>query len=201
MADAETQIVVGSADDGEPPSFFLCADFPRIMRFFGLDLAPWSAGFATQAAVFDWVRSSRLFHPACMRESARREHRRRDRAMFHAFLQYVRDLDEAGAYSGTAPLAAAEVVAQAKREFGKEDEYNALVRANRRRVHLKAVFNGHLVMAWTGLQGLPVRGVMDAVRALVTDDDMFEMSVEDVEALVRRVHAERTATTNLLSAT
>ncbi|KZV86999.1 hypothetical protein EXIGLDRAFT_213374 [Exidia glandulosa HHB12029] len=184
------KIVVGAADDGEPPSFFLSADFLHIMRFYGLDMSPWTTGFASQRAVFDWVRSSRLFHPVCHRESTRRMHRRDARGMYLDFLQYVRDLEDSGAYDGVEQLVPADVVAQAKREFGKEEEYNAIVQTNRRRAHIKAVFNGNLVMEWTGVQGLAVRRIMNAVRAVVSEDEMMKMTVEEVEAVVKRIHTE-----------
>lgn len=187
------KIVVGSADDGEPPSFFLSADFPHILHFFGLDLARWEAGFASQTDVFEWVRSGRFFHPMCLRESYRRAHTRRDRVMYQNFLLYVRDLDAGDAYAGIVPATPHNVVELAKREFGKKEEYDALVRENRRRAHLKAVFNGHLVMEWTGLFGLSVREVMSAFRARVNDDELMDMSVEQVEAVVKQIHAERTA--------
>ncbi|KZV86998.1 hypothetical protein EXIGLDRAFT_697947 [Exidia glandulosa HHB12029] len=188
------KIVVGSAEDGEPHSFSLSADFQHIMRFFALDLTLWQAGFATQRAIFDWVRTSRLFHPARHRESTRRMHRRElSRTMYLNFLQYARELEESGAYDGVEQLVPADVVAQAKREFGKEDEYNAIVQTNRRRAKMKTVFNGHLVMAWTGAQGLAVRRIMGAVRAVVSEDEMMQMTVEEVEAVVRRVYAELSA--------
>ncbi|EJD50798.1 hypothetical protein AURDEDRAFT_143221 [Auricularia subglabra TFB-10046 SS5] len=164
------KLVVGHAESGEPPSFFLSADMLHIMRFFALDMTQWQRGFETQRDVFEWVRSSRLFHPACLKESARREHRRRDRAMYHNFLDYVRELEVSGVYADVPQLSSEQVIAEAKREFGKEDEYNALVLSNRQRAHYKAVFNGHLVMEWTGLYGKAVREVMDVVRASVSEE-------------------------------
>lgn len=188
------KLVVGHAESGEPPSFFLSADMLHIMRFFALDMAPWERGFESQRDVFEWVRSSRLFHSACLRESARREHRRRDRGMYHNFLAYVRELEAGGAYADVLQLSREQVIAEAKREFGKEDEYNALVLSNRQRAHYKAVFNGHLVMEWTGLYGKAVREVMDVVRARVSEAEMMQLTLADVEALVKHIHAERLKT-------
>lgn len=162
------------------------------MCFFALDLDPWYAGFDTQRAVFDWVRTSRLFHPACLRESLRREKQRAGRPMYLNFLQYVRDLEQSGEYANKEPLAASVVVAEARRDFDKEEEFDALIEANRRRAHLRSVFNGHLVMAWTGVEGPQVRHVMDVVRATVPEEDMMSMTREEVEAAVRRVYAEST---------
>ncbi|KAH7098974.1 hypothetical protein BKA62DRAFT_711005 [Auriculariales sp. MPI-PUGE-AT-0066] len=184
------KIVTAIAEEDELSSFFLSDNFDDILGFFGLDREVHDRGFPTQRAVFDWVRSSRLFHPACLHESARREHRRQDRKMYLNFLQFVRDVEDSGDYNDTAPLSRKEIVDQAKLHFGKEDEFNALVLSKKRSTHIKSIFTGKHVMEWTGVQGMIVREIMNGVRAEVSEDQMMAMSAEDMEQVVCRVHAE-----------
>lgn len=162
------------------------------MKFFALDMTSWEAGFSTQHAVFEWITTSRLFHPSRHRESARRAHRRSGRAMYHDFLKWVLELDDSGQWTDIQPLTRLEVVDQAKEYFGKREEYDALVRMKQKSMHLKAVFSGHLVMEWTGLQGKVITEVMNIVRAEVSEEQMLELTVDDVKQLVSKAHAQHT---------
>lgn len=115
--------------------------------------------------------------------------------MFTRFLAWADEQAEAGAGATTSQ---ANMVEAAKVFFGKGDDYERMVEGERRRRHRKENFNGHLVMAWTGLQGQDVKAVMDEVRKKVGDRQLETMSREDVRDWV--LEATAAVKRNLLPA-
>lgn len=184
--------------------FLLSSAFPRIFDFFDLDLASWEAGFPSLQSAFQWVASSRLFDPQIVKESPHREHRRNDREMYQMFLIWMRDqrlTTVEGSACDLRPISSSDkVVEEAKVFFGKKQEYDGLVEKERKRRKIKDTFNGHLVMEWTGLRGIPVRELMDEVRARMDEETIHRSTREEMKARVldaqerMALHSEDVAT-------
>ncbi|KAJ3484250.1 hypothetical protein NLI96_g5754 [Meripilus lineatus] len=157
-----------------PISFFLSSSFEEIMAFFGLSLETWEQGFKSQREIFDWVSTSPYFDAGRMvRSDANNGSRPKARVMRHMyqkFLVHAKDIASKQPYDLTQQTTN-DVVEQAAIDFfGKRDLYEQLLRVSRAKEKIKAVFSGKLVGQWTGVQGLPVRWLMDEIQNRLGDD-------------------------------
>ena len=154
----------------------------------------WKRGFETEADAFEWVTTSRFFHPKVLQDKENRSKRKEKgkRQMYNNFPTWV----EGQSFDNKAlnlTLTTDITVQEALDYFGKRKEYDMLMNeydrlenlhAARRRV--KAIFNGALITEWTGLQGLDVRRMMEKVRQRTGGEEAMDgMGVEEVEGLVK----------------
>ena len=65
--------------------------------------------------------------------------------------------------------------------FGKQEEHDALVEANERRLRLKAMWNGRKVGEWTGGGGTVVGRVMKLLRQTVGEERIGQMTEEELK--------------------
>ncbi|KAI0754928.1 hypothetical protein C8Q80DRAFT_1053438, partial [Daedaleopsis nitida] len=168
-------------------TFYLSSSMSDILTFFGLSMSRWERGFATQEEIFEWVATSPFVRPLVARyrsagyrlptKDRDRVEARAMRQNFVAFLQAMdHDADaavaapESGPQSEVQSLFAApenhrqENIDAALRHFSKYEEHASLLYLGRASARAREVLNGTNVQNWTGVQGMPVRFVMDEVK-------------------------------------
>ncbi|KAJ3486669.1 hypothetical protein NLI96_g4085 [Meripilus lineatus] len=160
-------------------TFFLSSSFEEIMAFFGLSLETWKQGFGSQREIFDWVSTSPYFDAGRMvRSDANNGSRRKVRevrSMYRNFLVYADGIASKQS-DGLARQAVDGAVEQtAINFFGKRELYEQLLRVSSAKGRIKAVFSGKLVVQWTGIEGLPVRWLMDEVQRRLGGDGAASM--------------------------
>ena len=106
----------------------------------------WRAGFATQREAFEWIASSHFYAPGQLSDRASRAKSRANRSMYQAFLQWSDARAGTGAENDGQPQDTREaeekeaIIESVRREalafFGKREEHDALVEANKRRLRL-----------------------------------------------------------------
>lgn len=177
------------------PPFVLSTSFPRILDFFGLDIAAWKSGFSSLQIVFQWVASSRLFDPSIIRQSPHHERRMEDREMFQSFLIWVEDRrknvrqDEESRRPASRPET---IIDEAMVFFEKKQEYESLLETKQKRREIKDKFNGRLVMEWTGMRGKSVQVLMNEVRKDLDEEMIHRLTREEINALVLKVQEKMT---------
>ena len=181
---------------GNPP-FHLSSSFEFILAFFGLSMERWKAGFKTEVDAFEWVTTSRFFHPKKLQGKENRSKRseKGKRQMYNNFTTWVQGQSFNDKVLDSTPEI---TVQEALDYFGKREEYDVtmneydkleILHAARRRV--KATFNSALITEWTGLRGFDVKKVMDKVRERTGGEEAMDgMSMEEVEDLVKRLAKE-----------
>ncbi|KAI0785256.1 hypothetical protein C8Q75DRAFT_686109, partial [Abortiporus biennis] len=162
-------------------TFHLSKDFPDILSFLGLSLDRWKQGFATQSDVFQWVASSPYFDPRLLSRADTANNARRKardaRPMYQNFLKYVRSIAGTSNNGDTQvhdPSSVKEkgkhrerkqaIMSNVLTRYGKRALYDALLRVASIKQHVKDVYTGRLVTEWTGVQGTPVRWIMNEVE-------------------------------------
>ncbi|KAF9816926.1 hypothetical protein IEO21_03800 [Rhodonia placenta] len=207
-------------------TFHLTSSLQDILAFYGLSKSRWNEGFETQRDVFEWVAMSPLFDAQRIVPSDRTHDRGRKargaRSMFQNFLDFAQERAVAASLDGNAAPSAKPRITQddALRFFGKEAERAALLRASAIKEHARAKFSGSFMEKCTGMQGLSVKWLMDAIRERLvegyvrqrgvtqgqpTDQTtgpftvsvwelaLFEMSKADVASFALQVKAEMEA--------
>ncbi len=180
-----------------PATFPLSTSIPDVFIFFGLSLEQWEAGFETQQDAFEWVTSSRFYVPGQISDKAYRAKSRVDRNMYQAFLQWNDASVSPVATNDGQPREKQEtedkeavrksVRGEALAFFGKREEYDALVQANERRVHLKAIWNGRKVGEWVGVgNNRMISKVMAVIRRTIGEEKIGQMTEEEVKQHVLR---------------
>lgn len=195
-----------------PQTYYLSTSIPDILAFFGLSMDRWQHGFATQDDIFEWVCASPFVQPLAERYRApgykpSAKSCVDTRPMRRNFIAYLQTHDLPHLVSADAMGSREEKMEGALRFFGKAEEYARLVIAGRAQKRAKEFLNGTNVIEWTGVQGRPVRLIMDAVKerlsdlgrvssgdTFVPDGDitvwqhaLLDMSVEEVRVLVMEV--------------
>jgi len=171
-------------------TFVLSSSIPNILPFFGLSIERWREGFATQHEVFEWVASSRFYVHGRLSDRIARAKSRANRSMYHAFFQWseARANPAAGDESESLDVQEAEkeaviesVRAEALTFFGKQEEHDALARANQLRVRLKAMWNGRKVGEWTGGGGMIIGRVMSLMRETIGEEKIGQMTEDELK--------------------
>ncbi|CAL1713280.1 unnamed protein product [Somion occarium] len=151
-----------------PPNmpFYLSSSIPHILEFFEISLRRWEQGFSTTAEAFDWVSSSsyfiptRLARPDVLQGSQKRA--KASRTMFQDFLDYT--ATRALSMQRQAIESRDVAIERALRHFDKWDLYQTILHTCEAKQRIKQIFTGKLVMEWTGVQGTPVRWIMEEVQ-------------------------------------
>ena len=130
----------------------LSRSLPEILRFLGLDIEMWRAGFASEEEIFAFVTTSKYFHTQSFRRDTsrasedgeviwRRDARKREgkRPMFSRFI------DSAGSLPARDHLDVQKVRHQALQVFHKQKEALAIEADSLRAKRIKDKFNGSLV--------------------------------------------------------
>jgi hypothetical protein len=155
--------------------------------FFALSEDEWNNGFTTQQEIFDWLMKSRFFDSGRTVRMFDHKHKAKtERTMFYAFPEYVRSIHRIHRI-----LDVAQIQQQALIHFGKKEEYDTIVREKFVLKQIKELFNGNLVMEWTGLTNWgSVKRVMDEVRAKIGDnwrEVMVDMPPDEIRLLTLKV--------------
>lgn len=74
--------------------------------------------------------------------------------------------------------------------FGRKAEYEALVAENIRRRALREKLNGTRVMAWTGLQGVAIKWIMDGIRERLGEDGIIAAQDDEIRELALDVQTQ-----------
>ena len=173
-----------------PTYFALSTSIPNILPFFGLSIERWKKGFATQHEVFEWVASSCCYVHGRLSDRTARPKSRANRGMYQAFFEWSRARASLAAgdesQSRDVQEVNTEAVIQSVRAealifFGKQEEHDALVLAQQRRVRLKAMWNGRKVGEWTGGGGLMIGKVMELMRKTVGEEKISQMTEEELK--------------------
>ncbi|KAJ7650406.1 hypothetical protein FB45DRAFT_986465 [Roridomyces roridus] len=184
----------------QPPRapFQLSESMDDIVKYMGLSMERWKAGFETKAEIFQWVATSSLFDPMRFRSEGQGITKvNPERKMYAEFVQWVNEQKEHHDTSCRV-LDKDEQVQHALKYFGRKEEFDRLAKEDADRVRLKAAFNGTKVREWTGLTGpqwMELKSIMDRVRQIVGGEpgilDLLEESGEDgLKALVLRTKEE-----------
>ncbi|KAF8270788.1 hypothetical protein EI94DRAFT_1698548 [Lactarius quietus] len=172
-------------------TFSLSTSMPDIMSFFGLSMERWEAGFATQHEAFEWIASSRFYVPGHISNPASRAKSRSNRAMYQAYFHWNDARAKAVAENGCPSPQEQEtnnretLVQKIGQEalvfFGKQEEHDALVQDNERRLRLKAMWNGRKVGEWTSWSGRLIGRLMTFMRQSVGEEKIGQMTEEELK--------------------
>ena len=174
------------------PTFLLSTSIPDILPFFGLSLERWRAGFETQQDAFEWVTSSRFYVPGQVSDKTSRVKARVNRGMYQAFLQWSEARVSPAAGNNGQPQEKQEtddkeavresVRKEALAFFGKQEEHDALVQANERRMRLKAIWNGRKVGEWVGVgKYRMISRVMAVMRQTIGEEKIGQMMEDELK--------------------
>ncbi|KAJ6577218.1 hypothetical protein B0H19DRAFT_1217986 [Mycena capillaripes] len=149
------------------PPFELSESMNEIMKYMGLSMERWKAGFQTKKEVFEWVGESPLFDAARFRAEGQGIKKvKPERKMYAQFVEWAKEQKEHLADSSTASertMDKEEQVQHALKYFGKKEEFDAMEREDREKARLKESFNGSKVREWWK----DLKNIMDEVRATV----------------------------------
>jgi hypothetical protein len=143
------------------------------MRFFGLSLGTYNAGFKTKQAIFEWVATSRLFDVKHLRSQGPGIKKvKPDRRMYAEFVEWVekqRNTSESGSGQSHEPVLEGmqtNVRAEALVFFKKKKAFEALALERSNKIWLKNVFSEHSVRDWADMGGyrVGVKLIMDEVK-------------------------------------
>ncbi|KAI9465486.1 hypothetical protein BJY52DRAFT_1220717 [Lactarius psammicola] len=173
-------------------TFVLSTSMPDIMPFFGLSMDRWEAGFATQHEAFEWIASSRFYVPGQISNPASRAKSRSTRSMYQAYFHWNDAKARATAENdGPSPqkqetnnretAMQTSIGQEALVFFGKQEEHNALVQENERRLRVKAMWNGRKVGEWTSWNGRLVGRLMNFMRQNVGEQKIGQMTEEELK--------------------
>lgn len=136
--------------------------------------------------VFDWVATSPYFNSAKLARTdslnSSRKRAKDSRSMFQNFLDFTleRSMSEIEIHGAVKPVhLRQDVVKQALQAFGKDELYEVLNRIGDINLKIKQVFSGTLVTQWTGVQGTPVRWIMDEVQRRLEQSAPIQLSIPD----------------------
>jgi len=174
-------------------TFLLSTSMPDILSFFGLSMDRWEAGFATQHEAFEWIASSRFYVPGQISDPASRAKSRSTRGMYQAYFHWNDARAKATAENDSLSLQKQEannreaaVGQEALEFFGKQEEHNALVQENERRLRYKAMWNGTKVGEWTSWNGRLIGRLMKFMRQSVGEEKIGQMTEEELKQEVLR---------------
>lgn len=176
------------------PTFLLSTSMPDIMSFLGLSMERWEAGFATQHEAFEWIASSRFYVPGHISNPASRAKSRSSRPMYQAYFQWNEARAKAAAETDCPCPQEQEtddreaLIQTTGQEalvyFGKQEEHDALVQDNERRLRIKAMWNGTKVGEWTSWSGWLVGRLMKHMRQTVGEEKIGEMTEDELKEQV-----------------
>ena len=177
-------------------TFLLSTSMPNILSFFRLSMERWEAGFATQHEAFEWIASSRFYVPGQISDPASRAKSRSNRSMYQAYFHWNDARAKAIAENDSLSLQKQEtnnretaiqtIGQEALVFFGKQEEHNALVQENERRLRIKGMWNGRKVGEWTSWNGRLVGRLMNFMRQSVGEQKIGEMTEEELKQHVLR---------------
>ena len=140
------------------------------MKFFGLSLSIYNAGFKSNQAIFEWVASSRLFYANYFQSKGTGFRKvKPERTMFAEFEKWVEAQRNTPESQPHKPLG--DIQANARLEalvfFKKKEAFDALVLERSERIRFKQLFSSSTVRDWAGMGGnwKGVKLIMNEVRA------------------------------------
>ena len=161
-------------------------DWPRILSFLGLEVAPWQAGFASLEDMFSWVVTSPWFSVAPYLDGDKAIERRA--ALRTTMARFVDWLEATGADQRPEFLAdRTGYVPQIDAAFAEASLVFWLAQERAREadaVRLRAKFSGELVRAWTGLEGKALGEFMRRFRLRYPDEELLGLAPEEIRHLV-----------------
>lgn len=171
------------------------------MRFFGLSVDTYNAGFKTKQAIFEWVATSRLFNPKYFQSKGTGFRKvKAERKMYAEFVEWVEKQRNTSEWDGDTPVPE-QIQANGQLEalvfFNKREAFDALVSERSSRIRLKECFSGTVVRDWADMGGYwkGVKLIMDEVRARLGGEEGVLIFLEkngdqDLKDMVLQVKAE-----------
>jgi len=179
----------------EQPSYkvalLVSRDWPRILRFLGLDVAAWEAGFHTLPDMFAWAVQSPWFSvtPYLDRDRDKSTERRaRRRRTMAAFVDWLRSeaVETRAEFRAERDAYVPEIAAA----FPEAELEQALVReraAEAESTALREKVNGNLIRDWTGLDGKELGMFIRRFRSTYSAAELLDLSSEEIRTLVQRL--------------
>jgi hypothetical protein len=160
------------------PSILLTNEPKEVSSFLGVDHSKWENGFETEQEVFDFILSSKFFRLPSMTKT-------NERPMINRFLSYcdAKSLSEIQLQSFTADEKD-KMFQDALNNFGKMDEYKAIVAKIEASRAVKAKFHGGMVKDWTGLTGKDLCEFLTRIKPIFTDVYILQASPEELKLKV-----------------
>jgi hypothetical protein len=170
------------------------------MKYMGLSMEAWKAGFKTKRQVFEWAGTCRFFDPRNFRTSGEGIRKVKvDRKMYAEFVEWAKQ--RAASMVEEAPQGRKEMRKERELKvrdealvyFKKKEAFDALTRERELRVQVKQVFNGSKVRDWTDLgeHWKGVKIVMNGVRERVGGEEgVLKILGTEGEEGVRKVVLE-----------
>jgi len=180
------------------PPFNLSESFEDVMRFFGLCVYTYNAGFKTKQAIFEWVTTSRLFDLEHFQsEGVGFRKVKPERKMYAEFVEWVEK--QRNTPGDQSRKLVEEIRAKRQSEalvfFKKREAYDALVLERSNRIRRKEIFSGSTVRDWAdmGEYWKGVKLIMDEVRVrlggeervLIFLDKNGEQALKDIVLQVK----------------
>ncbi|KAJ7494617.1 hypothetical protein B0H11DRAFT_1802070 [Mycena galericulata] len=184
------------------PPFDLSESMDEIIKYMGLSMEQWKAGFETKKQIFEWVGTSSLFDVARFQTEGQGIKKvKPERKMYAEFVQWVKEQkqhenDPEVAARGTLDKQAQ--IQHALKYFGKKEEFDKEEKEDADKARLKQGFSGTRVREWTKLRGdqwMDLKRTMDQVRAWAGGEPgilaiLDEKGEEGIKELVFRATEE-----------
>ncbi|KAI0720474.1 hypothetical protein C8T65DRAFT_633122 [Cerioporus squamosus] len=157
-----------------PQTYYLSTSMRDIVAFFDLSMHRWEQGFATQEDIFEWIATSPFVLPLVARYrsseyKASCKERVDSRPMRLDFIRYLQNPTfKPPATAASAVFASSEnrqeKLDAALKFFGKDKEHAELLFAGHAQRRAREILRGRTVQEWTGVEGMPVRFIMEEVK-------------------------------------
>jgi hypothetical protein len=157
----------------------LSKNIDEILEFGGYDPIRYHEGFETKLDIFKFVVSSPFYNYEIFdldNRNYRARTRDRKRPTYTEFLTWAQDEANAtqSGYEWNSNKAA--YLPRILHTFNKIDEYCDFLKKHSKNLKVKELFNGQLVMEYTGLQGKDLGAFMTRFRQLFDQDDLLKMT-------------------------
>ncbi len=163
----------------------LSSNVSDVLQFLGLSEKRWKLGFREKHEIYSWIAESRFFCPSIF-YSTHCSSKKKERPMFGGFVKFC---ETVGAPEPV--VSPSQVYTEAMTFFGKSRDHDALIARREKEDRVKNKFNGKLVMEWTGASGKDVGRVVAGVKMECSDDNLLEMSFNDIKTLTQRIFISR----------
>ena len=174
--------------------YLLSTSPENILGFYGLPVETWKHGFQTQEEVFAWLKKSWLYKPMLLVEADAMSRRKLDpalREMYFAFIKLA-DADSNDQLKGVPTLDSIRNIAL--NEFGKKDDYDALVLKKRLDRSRREKLNGKKIIQWSNSKwaGTFIRDIMNEVHCKIGDIGLIEHDESALKAITLQIGEELT---------
>lgn len=175
-------IIFNKSQSRKLDEILLTKDVNKMFSFLGLDVNRKYNGFDTLEEIYDWIISCKYFKPQIFfLENLNQDDRKRNkkRPTFNKFLEYIKDFQFDN--EKLTNDISVDLIDQSFPEVHFMEQIIALRKLDDENQKSKEIFNGKLVIEWTGLSGKKLGDVMKEFKTQYSDEYLKQCNPEDIK--------------------